>query len=60
MAKPKAQRRPKRDTRNPCAVCGWSEHMAIHQPFQSGPLAGQPYGHPYQPAKTQAKEGGTP
>lgn len=20
----------KRDTKNPCLVCGWAEHMAIH------------------------------
>jgi len=41
--------RTKRDTINPCAVCGWSEHMAIHQPPLDDP-DGKPWGHAYQPA----------
>lgn len=41
--------RPKRDTVNPCQICGWAEHMAIHQPMTSGPRAGEPFGHRYVP-----------
>jgi hypothetical protein len=39
--------RAKRDTQYPCAVCGWGQHMAIHQPITTGPGAGQPCGHSY-------------
>ncbi len=49
--------RPKSDTRNPCAVCGWSEHMAIHQPAANGPRKGEYCGHKYQPAQVQPREG---
>ena len=59
MAIEKKDWRPKRDTRNPCAICGWSEHMAIHLPTTSGPNKGRHVGigHPYQPVKTKQREG---
>lgn len=42
----KTDARPKRDTVNPCAICGWSEHMAIHSiPHQHG-------GHSYRSAQS--------
>lgn len=44
---PASRSRPKRDTVNPCVVCGWAEHMAIHQPIISGPRKGQYFGHAY-------------
>ncbi|WP_418145481.1 hypothetical protein ABL850_14965 [Variovorax paradoxus] len=40
---------PKCDVTNPCRICGWSEHMAIHQPILTGARAGQPAGHTYMP-----------
>ena len=40
---------PKSDVVNPCRICGWAEHMAIHQPILTGPRAGQPFGHTYMP-----------
>lgn len=43
-----AYRRPRRDTENPCAICGWAAHMAIHLPVLDGPRKGQPWGHAYQ------------
>lgn len=42
-------KRSRKDTRDPCAICGWAKHMAIHQPMTSGPRMGQPFGHAYQP-----------
>jgi hypothetical protein len=36
-----------RDKRDPCAVCGWAKHMAIHLPVVSGPRKGLPWGHAY-------------
>ena len=39
--------RSKRDTENPCAICGWARHMAIHLPVRGGPRDGQPHGHAY-------------
>lgn len=41
--------RPKRDTVNPCAVCGWSAHMAIHQ-------LPPPRGHAYTTARPKDEE----
>lgn len=46
-------RRPKRDTENPCAICGWSEHMAIHQPPFGDP-EGKPWGHTFEPPAGRA------
>lgn len=46
--------RPQRDTKNPCAICGWAAHMAIHLPVVDGPRKGQPWGHAY---RAQAQEG---
>lgn len=59
MPSEKKDWRPKRDTRNPCAICGWSEHKAIHLPTNSGPNKGQyvGIGHQYQPAQAKAQEG---
>lgn len=34
-----------RDTRRPCRVCGWAEHMAIHD---AGSRSVKGYGHEYQ------------
>jgi hypothetical protein len=43
-----------RDKRYPCAVCGWSKHMAVHQ-FPKGTKSLPPfYAHEYQPIKEQA------
>ena len=39
--------RAKRDTENPCAICGWAQHMAVHLPVKGGD--GRPYGHSYHP-----------
>lgn len=39
--------KPKRDTIKPCLLCGWAEHMAVHQPVQIGPRAGLPSDHAY-------------
>lgn len=46
----------KRDTEKPCAICGWSEHMAIHQPAISGPRVGEIVGHAYKPITKAAPE----
>lgn len=35
-----------RDTRHPCAICGWAEHMAIHE---EGSFHVSGYGHVYKP-----------
>lgn len=42
--------RPRKYTRNPCEVCGWSECMAIHQPKE------KPWGHAFRPMPAQTKE----
>ena len=34
--------RAKKETRSPCAVCGWASHMAIHLPVDA------PVGHAYE------------
>jgi len=53
---------PKCDVVNPCRICGWAEHMAVHQPILTGPCAGQPFDHTYMPASigrsTSRGEGG--
>lgn len=37
------------ETRNPCVVCGWAKHMAIHTAvIVVGPRAGQLWGHAYE------------
>ena len=46
--------RPRRDTENPCAICGWAEHMTIHLPIPDGPRKGEIWGHAY---RAQAQEG---
>lgn len=50
--------RSQKDTRRPCAVCGWAEHMAIHRPITTGPRAGQPYGHAYEPLSASSDSKG--
>lgn len=47
-----SNKRPKRDTFKPCAICGWSEHMAIHQPAttKDGAVL-KAFGHVYVPIK---------
>lgn len=45
--------RPKRDTRNPCEICGWSAHMAIHQPATKGTREVEYWGHRYQPRESK-------
>jgi len=45
---------PKADVVNPCRICGWAEHMAVHQPILTGPRAGQPADHTYMPATRAA------
>lgn len=41
------------DRRNPCALCGWGRHMAVHLPVVSGPREGQPWGHQFVATKQQ-------
>lgn len=41
----------RRARRNPCAICGFARHMAIHQPPAGKPDA-PPIGHAYQPLET--------
>lgn len=54
--KSNSYRRPQCDTVNPCEVCGWSKHMAIHLPALAGPRAGKPWGHAYQQRPQQQEE----